>query len=231
MTKLLLIDDDSGGRDMAAFNLRKAGHEVEEAATGAAGLEMFEAGDYDLVVTDVRMPGISGIEVTRTIRNSGTDAAVIVITAFGKVEVAVEAMRAGATDFLVKPFSRDQLELTVNRALERRRLTRENRDLKRKLRGIERPIVGGSVALKDMLEIADRVALSDASVLVSGESGTLPFVRAPIGARPPATTIRDCLRAHARADRGAGSRKRSAGYHCCRTPLRRALGHDARGRQ
>ncbi len=172
MASILFIDDDAGGREMAAYILRAAGHEVDEAESGEAGIERLAAGRHDLVVTDVRMPGLSGIEVTRRVRALSSDTAVVVVTAYGKIETAVEAMKAGADDFVVKPFSREQLQLAIDRALERRRLARENRELRRKLRGVERPIIGDSAAMVDLLAVADRVAPSDASVLVVGESGT-----------------------------------------------------------
>jgi len=186
MASILFIDDDAGGREMAAYILRAAGHEVDEAENGELGVERFAAGRHDLVVTDVRMPGISGIDVTRQVRALSKDTAVVVVTAYGKIETAVEAMKAGADDFVVKPFSRDQLELAIDRALERRRLARENRELRRKLRGVERPIIGDSAAMVAVLAVADRVAPSNASVLVVGESGTgKELVARRIHARSP----------------------------------------------
>ncbi|MEE8410099.1 MAG: response regulator, partial [Myxococcota bacterium] len=135
MARILFIDDDAGGRQMAAYNLRDAGHEVDEAEEAQTGLSRFSPESYDLVITDVRMPGLSGIEVTKQVRQQAEGVPVLVITAFGNVETAVEAMKAGATDFVIKPFSRDQLLLVVEKALERQRLERENRELRRKLLG------------------------------------------------------------------------------------------------
>ncbi len=172
MAKILVIDDDSGAREMSAYNLRASGHDTSEAASGEEGLAQFDRDRPDLILTDVRMPGMSGIELTGAVRDRGGDTAIVVVTAYGKIEIAVAAMKAGADDFLVKPFSRDQLELAVDRALERRRLARENRELRRELRGIEQPLVGSSAALTRVIELADRVAGSDASVLIAGESGT-----------------------------------------------------------
>ena len=185
MARILLIDDDAGGRSMAAFNLKKAGHDVDEAETGKAGLEKFRP-THDLVITDVRMPEMTGIEVTRQIHAQAPDVPVFVITAYGNVETAVEAMKAGAFDFVLKPFSRDQLLMTVDKALDRERLAKENRELKRKLAGVEREIVCVSVAMGKIIEIADRVAQSDASVLLTGESGTgKELVARRIHARSP----------------------------------------------
>ena len=172
MARILLIDDDSGGRQMAAYNLSSAGHHVDEAENGRVGLESFDPALHELVITDVRMPGISGIELTSEISGRAPDTPVLVITAFGTVDVAVEAMQAGAEDFVLKPFSRDQLLVRVNKALERRRLSQENAELRRRLRGIERPIVYQSAAMERVVALTDKVAGSAAAVLICGESGT-----------------------------------------------------------
>jgi two-component system NtrC family response regulator len=170
--RILFIDDDVAGREVALFNLRKAGYEVVAASDGREGLAAFSPERFDLVVTDVKMPGISGIEVLRKVRAKAPDVPVLVITAFGNVETAVEAMKEGAYDFIGKPFHRDQLLLAVEKAHERRRLTAEVRDLRIRAGGVEREIVSVSPAMQRVLEVADRVAASDATVLVTGESGT-----------------------------------------------------------
>lgn len=170
--RILFIDDDLAGREVALFNLRKAGHELTAAADGREGLALFAPAKYDLVVTDLKMPGISGLEVLAQIRALAPEVPVLVITAFGNVETAVAAMKAGAYDFIGKPFDRDQLLLAVEKALERRRLATEVRDLRVRAGGVEREIVGSSPAMARVLEIADRVAPTDATVLVTGESGT-----------------------------------------------------------
>jgi len=170
--RILFIDDDRAGREVALFNLRKAGYKVETASDGAEGLSAFSPEKFDLVITDVKMPGISGIEVLRRIRTQSQDIPVLVITAFGNVETAVEAMKEGAYDFIGKPFHRDQLLLAVEKALERIRLTAEVRDLRIRATGVERDIVSFSVAMKRILTMADRVAGTDATVLITGESGT-----------------------------------------------------------
>ena len=157
---------------MGAYILRTAGHEVDEAGDGETGLSLFRPDSHDLVVTDVRMPKLSGIELTRRIHERAGDTPVLVITAFGSIDTAVEAMKAGAKDFIIKPFSRDQLLLVVERAIEHRQLERENRELRRKLLGIERPIIYQSEAMGETVRLADRVARSGAPVLVTGESGT-----------------------------------------------------------
>ncbi|HBO69074.1 MAG TPA: DNA-binding response regulator, partial [Deltaproteobacteria bacterium] len=170
--RILFIDDDRGGREMALFNLRKAGYKVTAASDGQEGLSLFSSEKFDLVITDVKMPGISGIEVLRRIREQDSDVPVLVITAFGNVETAVEAMKEGAYDFIGKPFNKDQLLLSVEKALDRRRLAAEVRNLRIRASGVEREIVSVSGAMERVLEIADRVAATDASVLITGESGT-----------------------------------------------------------
>jgi DNA-binding NtrC family response regulator len=170
--RILFIDDDKAGREVALFNLRRAGYEITSAEDGQEGLSLFSPEKFDLVITDVKMPGISGIEVLRRIKKQAPEIPVLVITAFGNVETAVEAMKNGAYDFIGKPFQRDQLLLSVERALERRHLATEVRELRIRASGVEREIVGSSSAMKRLLEIADRVSRTDAGILITGESGT-----------------------------------------------------------
>ncbi len=172
VARILFIDDDPGGREMAVYMLRKAGHAVDEASSAKEGLALFHPDRHDLVITDVRMPEMSGLDLTRALRTRAPDVPVLVITAYGSIETAVEAMKAGAHDFVVKPFSRDQLLIVVDKAAALRALSRENRELKRKLKGVERPMVFRSAAMASLIQMIDRVAQSDASVLITGESGT-----------------------------------------------------------
>jgi len=169
---ILFIDDDAAGRELGLFNLEEAGYAAEGAADGEQGLAAFAALRPQLVVTDLRMPHLSGLEVLAEIKRQAPDVPVIVITAHGSVEAAVQAMRAGAFDFLEKPFGRDELLLRVERALERRRLSLENRALRLRATGVEREIVAVSASMEQLLRTTDRVARSEASVLVTGESGT-----------------------------------------------------------
>jgi two-component system NtrC family response regulator len=170
--RILFIDDDKAGREVALFNLRRAGYKVTPASGGQEGISFFSPGSFDVVITDDKMPGLSGIEVLRRIKKQAPEIPVLVITAFGNVETAVEAMKEGAYDFIGKPFHRDQLLLSVGKALERRRLTEEVRDLRIRISGAGGVIVSASEAMNRVLEIADRVALSDATILITGESGT-----------------------------------------------------------
>lgn len=161
--KILLADDDKSGREVALFNLLKAGYETVSAESGSEALFLFSRGDFDLVITDVRMPGLSGIELLRRIRKMAPDLPVIVITAFGDMETAMEAMREGACYFIVKPFERDHLLLAVEKALDRRRLAEEAETLKVPVGEAERGIVcifpaqGGSLRMESGLSATNAV--------------------------------------------------------------------------
>jgi two-component system NtrC family response regulator len=170
--RILFIDDDPAGREVALFNLRKAGYEVAAASDGDEGVRAFATSSFDLVITDLKMPGISGMEVLRAVRARAPDVPVLVITAFGNVETAVAAMKGGADDFIGKPFHRDQLLLAVSKALEQRRLAAEVRDLRIRAAGVGREIAFASPGMRKLLELADRVAATDATVLIAGESGS-----------------------------------------------------------
>jgi len=170
--RVLVAEDDLSGLELACFNLRKAGYEVDGAGDGREALDAFARAPHDVVVTDMKMPRLSGMELLRAVKERAPDTAVIVVTAYGSVDKAVEAMKAGADDFIGKPFNRDHLLIAVEKALERRRLQMEVRSLRIRASGVERPIVYVSQAMAHLLETCDRVAVSDASVLITGESGT-----------------------------------------------------------
>jgi len=170
--RILLVEDDSSARELGAFNLRKAGFTVDAVETGEAALAAFDPQHHELVITDLRMGDVSGMDVLREVTARAPGVPVIVVTAYGSVDVAVEAMRAGAHDFVGKPFNRDHLLLAVKRALESRRLADEVRVLRRRAAGVERPLVVASEAMRRVMEISDRIADSDAAVLITGETGT-----------------------------------------------------------
>lgn len=171
-SRILFIDDDLAGREIALFNLKKAGYDVVAASDGQDGLSRFSPEKFDLVITDYKMPGLNGLEVLQQIRKKTTDVPVLIITAFGNVDMAVEVMKAGAYDFIGKPFQRDQLLLSVEKAVERSRLSREVHELRIRASGVDRGIIFVSSAMKRVLDVAERTASTDASVLITGESGT-----------------------------------------------------------
>jgi len=170
--RILFVDDDEASRELGRYNLEQAGHAVNLARDGEQALELLRRQHYDLVLTDLRMPRMGGMELLQQMGPRTAELPVVVITAHGSVETAVRAMKAGAYDFIEKPFGREVLLLTVERALERRRLGRENRVLRLRAAGVEREIIAASEPMRKLLETCDRVAGSDASVLITGESGT-----------------------------------------------------------
>lgn len=171
---ILLADDDVNLRRVLEFQLTEAGYKVSAASDGERALEIFSGGDFDCVVTDLRMPKLSGLELLEKIKTANAEIPVIVITAFGEVETAVTAMKAGAFDYINKPFNRDEILLTLERALSFSETKSENRIL-RELVGKEfrlDNIIGDSAAMRAVLNVVGRVSRSDATVLITGESGT-----------------------------------------------------------
>ena len=172
--QILLIDDDVSLRRVTEFNLQEAGYHVLTANDGAAGLTLFKRHRPELVITDVQMPGMNGYEVLAAVLALEPQTLVIIVTAFSTVAQAVDAMKVGAFDYLAKPFSRDQLSLTVAKAFEYRNLKQENSQLKAALSGSSngQQIIGQSKEMLQLLQRVEKVAASQASVLISGESGT-----------------------------------------------------------
>ncbi len=171
---ILIVDDEQAQRETLAGFLRGAGHRVHVAAGGEQALDLVGREAIDLVITDLRMPGLSGLDLLERVREQQPSVAVVVVTAYGTVANAVAAMKAGAADYLTKPIDLDELELVVGRVLERIELIRENARLRRRLeeaRGSFR-LLGRSPALQEVLAKAARAADTDATVLIRGESGT-----------------------------------------------------------
>jgi two-component system response regulator HydG len=175
-TRVLVVDDEPSARGGLEKLLRQAGYLVETAPDGARALEIAAETSPDLVVTDLRMPVMDGLELLARLREQDGDLPVLVATAFGDIGAAVSAMRVGAADFLTKPIDFDILSLAMERALERRRLRSEAENLRRQLRerdadGLQ-GLTGTSAAMQRVYRVARKVAPSRATVLVTGESGT-----------------------------------------------------------
>ncbi|MBN1609134.1 MAG: sigma-54-dependent Fis family transcriptional regulator [Polyangiaceae bacterium] len=170
--RILLVEDDPSGRELASFNLKRAGYEVDAVERGEDALAAFSLERHAMVITDLRLPGIDGLEVLRGIRERAPGIPVLMITAYGSVDTAVEAMKRGAYDFIGKPFHREHLLLTVRRALDNAQLEQKVRELQARASGVERPIVGVSSSMRRVFDIVDRVAQSNASILITGETGT-----------------------------------------------------------
>ncbi len=174
MLEVLVVDDAETIRDLLSEFLKEHGFEVSGAADGQAGLDLLKARRFDLFFVDLVMPGMGGIDMLREARDLGIHTPAIVITGFGTIQTAVEAMRLGAYDYITKPFILEELLMTVNRALEYYKLQRENASLKRQLkeRYNFRRMIGNSLPMQELNRVIEKVADTDSTVLISGESGT-----------------------------------------------------------
>jgi two-component system NtrC family response regulator len=172
--RILVVDDDDSLRWVTQAQLHQSGYDVAAAADGNSALETIRQSPPDLVITDLKMPGMSGLELLRKIREDHPEIIVIVVTAFGTVENAVEAMKAGAYDYIMKPVNMDELRLIVNRGLEHLDLQEEVRLLRSSLDqkyGFEN-ILGRSKSLLSVLDMASRAAQATSTVMIRGETGT-----------------------------------------------------------
>ena len=171
---ILIIDDEKNIREGLSAALELDGYSVKLAANGAEGLALIEKGDIDLVITDLRMPGISGEEVLAKVRGESPGIPVIVLTGHGSIDTAVDAMRNGAYDFLTKPLSLDRLSLIVKRALAGRELEIRHSSLQQELdaKASFESIIGKSAEMQRIFQMVRKAADSKASVLITGESGT-----------------------------------------------------------
>jgi DNA-binding NtrC family response regulator len=171
---VLVVDDDKAMRDMVVALLEDEGHRAEGAAGADQAIERLREREYDAVISDIRMPGRTGIEMLGEIREIRAETPVIMMTAFGSIDSAVEAMQAGAFDYVTKPFKRGALLVSLQRAFERRTLEQENRRLRR---AVDRTssfgeLIGASASMRDIFALIRKVADRRANVLITGESGT-----------------------------------------------------------
>ena len=174
MESILIIDDEKSLLDLLSVVFKKEGYGVSTALSASKAFEIIDQEDIDLVVTDIKMPGSGGMDVLRHIRETRPEVPVIMITAYGSVQQAVEALKAGALDYVVKPFDVEELKIIVSRGLADRRLREENLRLKRDLkdRYSFENMIGKSRAMQEIYTLIEKVASTDSTILITGESGT-----------------------------------------------------------
>ncbi len=175
--RLLVIDDEENMRHMLSTLLKKSGYSVDTAEDGSIGLEKNNENQYDFILCDLKMPKCDGMEFLRASRKQTNETTIIMMSAFGTIDVALEAMKLGAYDFISKPFKADEVLLTLKKAEERESLKRENLQLKTQLKNIEANynfgnMVAKSKAMQDIFTLAAKVAQYNTTVLITGESGT-----------------------------------------------------------
>jgi two-component system response regulator HydG len=173
---VLVVDDELAMRESIAAWLRQDGYQVAVADSGQAALDLMEARPFDLALVDIKMPGMDGLELLGRIKQEHPDTLVIIITAYGSIESSVEAMKAGASDYLLKPFDPEQLMLLLEKMGRQRALLKENLALRQRLAQGEcalfEDLVGSSPAMLRVFEQIEEVAATEAPVLISGETGT-----------------------------------------------------------
>ncbi|HEQ60127.1 MAG TPA: sigma-54-dependent Fis family transcriptional regulator, partial [Firmicutes bacterium] len=174
MATILVVDDESRFLKILSVVLSEEGYEVFTARDGAKALELFDQVSPDVVITDLKMPGLSGEALLREVKGRSPNTAVIILTAYGTIESAVAAMRQGAFHYILKPCNMEELKIVVRNALEVQQLALENQYLRSQLDaqwGFE-DIVGRSAAMQQLFQLIGRVATTESTVLISGESGT-----------------------------------------------------------
>lgn len=171
--RILLIEDEKITRKTLTDFISKEGYEIESSGDGLEALAIFEKGKFDVVVTDLRLPGMNGLEILKNIKEQKPQCTVIIITAFATVETAIDALKLGAYDYLTKPFNPDRLISMLNHIQQLNNVITENEKLKKKLKLFEnKTIIGSSPAIKKVIESIQLVAKHDYTVLIEGESGT-----------------------------------------------------------
>jgi DNA-binding NtrC family response regulator len=172
--RILVVDDEPAQRELVAGFLKKQAFDVVVAETGAKAVELFRQDSIDLILTDQKMPNMSGLDLLQAVRAINPEIPVILMTAFGSIEAAVSAIRGGATDYLTKPLNLDELLYRIRQVSDRYRIIAENRELREALRSRHRieGIIGESGQMLEVVSLVQRVAPSEATVLIRGESGT-----------------------------------------------------------
>jgi two-component system response regulator PilR (NtrC family) len=171
---ILVVDDEQSMREFLTIMLEKEGYCVDCAVDGAMACSMISDNVYDLILSDIRMPALNGIELLGRVKELGTDTIVIMMTAFSTTEQAVAAMKQGAYDYLLKPFKNDEIRLVVRKALQHHQLKKENSRLRQVLdeRYSFDRLIGKSAAMQSLYRLIEKVAQSKANILITGESGT-----------------------------------------------------------
>ncbi|MDE3018161.1 MAG: sigma-54-dependent Fis family transcriptional regulator [Nitrospirota bacterium] len=172
--RILVAEDDAAARELLVEALKKEGYDVEAVVGGKEAIERGRQRQFDLVLTDIRMGDVSGFEVLQAFQASSPDTPIVLLTAFGSMEGAIEAMKQGAYDYLAKPFRREDVRLVVRRSLDHRRLIRENAKFREELRDRDSrsPLVGSSPPMLEVYKLVAKVAAGKSTVLLEGESGT-----------------------------------------------------------
>jgi len=172
--KILIVDDEKGIRDFLEIMLKKEGYRVSSAPGGEEAMRLFNNSSYDLVISDVRMKGMGGVELLKSIKEINPETVVLMITAYASVDTAIDAMKAGAYDYITKPFNVDEVKHIIRNALDKKRLETENILLKRELKTKHAfgNIIGTSPKMLEIYEIIKRVADTKTNILLTGESGT-----------------------------------------------------------
>ena len=172
--KILVVDDEASIREFLEIMLKRDNYEVKTADNGQKALKLIEQEQFDVVITDLQMPKVSGLELLKKIKERGDETAVLVITAFGSTESAVEAMRLGAFDYITKPFKIDEIKTRLKNAVKSHTLVHENRVMRSELKKKYSydNILGATPAMEKLYEMIERVAETKSNVLISGESGT-----------------------------------------------------------
>jgi len=174
MDKILIIDDEKSIIDLLTVVFEKEGYSVSKSLSGPRGIELIDKEDFDLILTDIKLPQMSGMDILKHVLKTNPNTPVIMITAYGTLKQAVEAFKNGAVDYVVKPFDIDELKIIVAQGLEKRKLKTENIKLKQQLKEKNNfaNIVGKNKKIKEIFDLIEKISDSDSTILIEGESGT-----------------------------------------------------------
>jgi len=174
MDKILIIDDEKSIIDLLTLVFKKEGYSVSTSLSAPRGIELIDKEDFDLILTDIKLPQMSGMDILKHVMDNTPNTPVIMITAYGTLKQAVEAFKNGAVDYIVKPFDIEELKIIVAQGLEKRKLKTENIKLKQQLKEKNsfENIIGKNIKMKQIYDLIEKISDSDSTVLIGGESGT-----------------------------------------------------------